>query len=345
MKNHLLTNTSESWEKLIKEFESFGGIARNIIHREGAHGLGLFPIDPNQIVQLHAPEHLLVSTNNIELREDKIYISDKSVHPKGFAEWYEKFQNEYSWGAEAQANIQNFEKNLKNLSTDILNLLEELGLLNQKKRFSSANELQNTFKRFILSRQISWKNGVVMMPIIELVNHSPNHPGWIINKQGISVMGKYSEEVLVRYSKSDPLKRFIQYGFNCKEEFGFSLNVRVIHNGKTVVVNGGGLNVNPLKPTKIRIKNNVIALYQPLIGSINNPRYPRMLFQKMFKNIDGIDSDELFEQIYTANMNSIISIIRKINTHKNKFLLELEEACLNQLEAISSHYGNKDLTY
>ena len=55
------------------------------------------------------------------------------------------------------------------------------------------------------------------------INHSPLKPSWIINEQGVTVKGTHDDEILVRYSISDPLRRFIQYGFNCDEPFGFSM--------------------------------------------------------------------------------------------------------------------------
>jgi len=330
----------QRWTKLIEGFKSFGGVASNIVQRKGRHGLGLFPIDPNQIVKLHIPKSLLVSTNNLELREGKVVIKDKSVHPEGFADWYEKFQADFSWGAEAQPNIQNFESELQNLPNNVLNHLQALGLINQKVRFSSKENLENIFERFILSRQIFWNDKCVLMPIIELVNHSPAESGFIVNDQGISIGGKYSDEVLVRYSNCDPLRRFIQYGFVCKERLGFSLNVNVVHNGKKIAVKGG-INKEPLKPASINVEQNIITINQPLLGSFDNPKYPKMLFQKTVEQVCGINSDELFEQIYRSNRLELISIIKKTVNIKGDFIIDFQESCFQQLEAISAHIGRK----
>ena len=135
MINKTPANIPENWIKLVEEFRFFGGIANNVFQREGTHGLGLFPIDPNQIVELHVPDSLLVSTDNIELYDGKVLLKDHSFHPKGFGDWYQKFQAEYSWGAEAQTNIQSFENKLENLPRNLLKLLDKAGIINQKKTF------------------------------------------------------------------------------------------------------------------------------------------------------------------------------------------------------------------
>ena len=330
-------NIAKSWIKLVEEFRSFGGIANNIFQREGAHGLGLFPIDANQIVELYAPNSLLVSTDNIELYDGKVLLKDHSVHPKGFGDWYQKFQAEYSWGAEAQTNIQRFENKLENLPSNLLKLFNTLGILNQEKRFFSSSKSQNTFERFIKTRQISKGGKLVLMPIIELVNHSPIRPAWLISEEGISVKGTHSNEVLVRYSVSDPLRRFIQYGFNCEEPTGFSLNVDVLHRGKKFKIIGG-TNPQHLKPAEMSVNHNIIIIRQPLLGSVDNPRYPRKLFKKMLNQINGINSDELFDQVYMKNRLALVMLLRELETNNNEFISQIEKACYQQIDAISKHF-------
>ena len=83
------------------------------------------------------------------------------------------------------------------------------------------------------------------MPMIELINHPPNQASWNMDDNSIAVQGQYKEEILVRYSVSDPLRRFVQYGFNCKEPLGFSLRIKLIHNDQKIIIDGG-LSKNPL---------------------------------------------------------------------------------------------------
>ena len=106
----MVSETAENrWHELIDQFRSFGGIANNVIQRQGPLGLGLFPIDPSKSIELHAPEHLLVPTENLELCGGVVRLSNGKQFPKGYPDWYERFQREYSWGAEAKTSIIEFE--------------------------------------------------------------------------------------------------------------------------------------------------------------------------------------------------------------------------------------------
>ena len=54
------------------------------------------------------------------------------------------------------------------------------------------------------------------MPMIELINHSPNQASWNMDGDSIAVQGQYKEEILVRYSVSDPLRRLFNMALIAK---------------------------------------------------------------------------------------------------------------------------------
>ena len=241
------------WNSLVEGFKSFGGIAKNLIQRKGVLGLGLFPIDTSQPVELRVPDHLLVATDNLQVLDGAVVIKDASQYPKGFSEWYEYFQAEYSWGAEARNSIKCFEDGLKSLSKPMHRMLQNLGLINIQERFPGISGEQDLFQRFIATRQINKNGRMVLMPMIELVNHSPVQSSWIMDRDSIAIAGKYDGEVLARYSVADPLHRWVQYGFNCKETLGFSLRLKLIHKGQQIIIDGN--QSKPLKACKSSIIN------------------------------------------------------------------------------------------
>ena len=241
------------WNDLVEGFRFFGGTADNLVQRKGALGLGLFPIDASQPVELRVPEHLLVATDNIDLLDGAIVLKDTSCYPKGFGEWYEYFQAEYSWGAEAKNSIQRFEEGLKSLPDSLQKKLQNVGL-NVERRLSETNDEQYLLQRFIKTRQINRNGKLVLMPMIELVNHSPFQSSWITDEDSIAIKGRYDDEILVKYSVSDPLRRWMQYGFNCKEPTGFSLHFKLRHNQQEILVHGG-LNNEITKDCILSTKN------------------------------------------------------------------------------------------
>ena len=340
MTNQSLMSRAERWNHLLEEFRGFGGVVNNVIQREGKHGLGLFPVNPSLPIELHVPSSLLVSVNNIKLQGNNIILNDKSLYPEGFGAWYERFQAEYSWGAEAQSSIQKLETDLSELPNNINESLRKLGLLNPERLTSSPANIDYIFKRFVQTRRIGIKEDLFLMPIIELINHSPFKPSWIINEQGVTVKGEHDDEILVRYSISDPLRRFIQYGFNCDEPFGFSMFTQLIHRGQKITISGI-MSQQPLKAPKVRMHADQIIINSVLLGSSDSPRYPRHLLEETLGDYPKIKSDELFDQILLVNRIKIIQLIKELNKIKTEFSAMLQEACLMQVNMISNNIGKR----
>ena len=87
-----MRDSTKDWNALLDEFRSYGGKAKNIIQKEGPLGLGLFPIDPCQPVDLRVPKSLLVPADNVELRNGAAVIKDDSAFPTGYADWFRRYQ-------------------------------------------------------------------------------------------------------------------------------------------------------------------------------------------------------------------------------------------------------------
>ena len=328
---------SERWTSLIEEFQSFGGTAINVIQREGEFGLGLFPIDPSKPVELRAPKNLLVPVDNIILKNGKIVIKNDEKFPPGYADWYERFQSDFSWGAEAKHSIQSFEEGLRSLPKDCLLLLEKFGFYVSSDRYPQGKEVDAIFQRFIKTRQINWQGNTYLMPIIELINHSPKHQSWGVSDNDIHIKGQFDGEILVRYSIADPLIRLIQYGFNCREPMCFSINQKLIHNGRTVLVRGG-INFEVTKPFEIEVKENKYILNNPILSHSLNPKLPRKIFRKSLKEYNWVDADALFEQIHMQNNMALIRILKSLLETHGSVSSQLTNACLDQLEILRHRY-------
>ena len=329
------------WNDLVEGFRRFGGTADNLIQRKGALGLGLFPIDASQPVELRVPEHLLVATDNIDLLDGAIVLKDTSCYPKGFGEWYEYFQAEYSWGAEARNSIQRFEEGLKSLPDSLRKKLQSLGL-NIKEHFPDAYTEQHVLQRFIKTRRINRNGKLVLMPMIELVNHSPFQSSWISDEDAIAVKGRYDDEILVKYSVSDPLRRWVQYGFNCKEPSGFSLSVKLLHNQQKIIVNGG-INNKIISACNIFAKHQLLIVDKPLLSSVRAPKLARTLFRESCKKYSSLNADELFDQIHSTNRLMLINIISDLQMLHGDAANQLKNACLDQIEVLSGHIGAKSV--
>ena len=311
------------------------------MQRKGAFGLGLFPIDPSKTTELFVPDKLLIETDNLEIKNNNIEIIDDANFPQGYSDWFSRYQTFYSWGAEGKENTLAVEEGLKALPDSVLIRLKRHGLYNSEVRFPEKDVEKEIFQRFISTRCIRRKGRRVIMPMIELLNHSPSAKAYDMSGDGIAVGGLHDGEVLVKYSISEPLRRFLSYGFNSPEPMAFSLSLAIPHRGRQIIVQGGG-GINPLKPCKVQQEQNKITISQPLLAASKNPKMPKTLLIQATRNLEDINCDELFDQINQRNTQILIEIIKELQEHKSEMGAKLRNACLDQLEALSHHYGQRD---
>ena len=333
--------SAADWHAFLDDFRSFGGRAENVMQRKGAFGLGLFPIDPGKPVEVFIPDELLVPVENVELQDDLLVIKDESNFPDGYGDWFRRYQKNYSWGAEGRQNILAFEQGLKDLPAAVHQLMKGVGIYNPDIRFPGEDAESEVMQRFIQTRCINREEKRVIMPIIDLVNHSPAAKPYDMSGDGIAVKGSYDGEVLVRYSLSDPFRRLIGYGFNAPEPFGFSFSFRIKHQSLFIVVQGGG-GRNPLQPCGIEIKDDRVVIKQPLLAATNSPKMPRTLMIKACRNLEGVDASELFDQIHQRNTQALVQLLRELQNLEGDTAHLLRTGCLDQLAALSHHFGQRN---
>lgn len=333
--------SASEWHAFLDEFRAFGGRAENVMQRKGAFGMGLFPIDPAKPVDLFVPDTLLVGVDNVHVIDGSLAIQNESDFPDGYGDWFRRYQATYSWGAEGRDNTQAFEEGLKALPTPVLTLMKRVGLYNADRRFPGEDPEKELLQRFIQTRCINRKQRRVIMPMIDLVNHSPAAKPYDMSGEGIAIGSIHDGEVLVKYSISDPLWRMISYGFNAPEPMGFSLSFRLKHRDRMVVVQGGGSR-QAMKPCGIELKEDRVVIQQPLLASSNTPKMPKTLFIKACRNVDGLDANELFDQIHQRNTQALVQLLRELQDVEGDTAQRLRTGCLDQLAALSHHYGQRD---
>jgi len=329
------------WHTFLDDFRAFGGRAENVMQRKGNFGLGIFPIDPSKPVDLFVPSALLVPIDNIELKDGNIVIKNDQNFPEGYSDWFKKYQEVYSWGAEGKERTLAFEKGLKALPENIQNLLKNYALYNPEVRFPEEDLDKEILQRFILTRCINYQGNTVVMPIIDLVNHAPSADPYDVKNGGVAIGGTHEGEVLVRYNLMDPIRRLINYGFNAQEPTGFSIRCRIKHQDHIVIVQGGKSD-KPMQPCKVIFEDDRFIIQQPLLGSQQRPKMPRTLFQQACSNFEAINANELFDQIQQFNRVALVKIIRELQDVDGETASQLKNSCLDQLVAQSHYYGIRE---
>ena len=336
-----LRNRTEAWNALVEEFRSYGGRVENVIQQQGPLGLGLFPIDPRQPVDLRVPQSLLVPATNVELQNGAAVIKDDSMFPSGYGDWFRRYQATYSWGAEGEISVTRFETGLKNLPNNVGELLNQLGLYRPEQRLTGKTFQESMLRRFLNSRCLGRQGQLLVMPLVELVNHSPQASNWEINPDGsVGVSGQHDGELLVKYSNSDPLQRLMGYGFNIQEPFGFSLSLKLRHRGQLVDVKGGG-GRHWFYPPTLKQENRRLQVLQPLLSCQGHPRMPLTLFLSGCQSAEQPDGHELFEKIHQANTLALVELLKRLEAVPSQIASLLRMGCLNQLTALSHHVGHR----
>ena len=332
---------AQSWNSLLKEFRHFGGRAENVIQRAGPLGLGLFPIDPSQPVELMVPKRLLVPADNVELRNGDAVIRDDSTFPDGYADWFRRYQATYSWGAEGEASVSRFETGLQQLPESVRHSLQRLNLYQPEQRLPEKDWRENILRRFLNSRCLGRKGQLMVMPIVELVNHSSLAANWETQPDGgVGISGLRKSEILVKYSNADPLQRLMGYGFNSPEPMAFSQKVQVQHKGQPVLVRGGG-GRHWFQPTGIEQQKDRLLVQQPLLGFRRGPKLPKSLFLMACRGLKNVEPTELFEQIHRANTLALVDLMRQLEGVVSETAGQLRNGCLDQLDALSNHAGHR----
>ena len=333
------------WQTFLEEFRNFGGRAENVIQRDGPLGLGLFPIDPSQPVELMVPKPLLVPAGNVELHNGDAVIHDDSAFPHGYADWFRRYQATYSWGAEGEASVTRFETGLQQLPETLRQTLQSLNLYQPQQRLPKTDWRENMLRRFLNSRCLGRQGQLLVMPIVELVNHAPSAGNWETRPDGgVGISGRRQGEILVKYSNADPLRRLMGYGFNALETMAFSLRVQLQHRRQPVLVQGGG-GRHWIQPAGIEQRDELLAVQQPLLGHREQPKLPKSLFLHACKSLTNVEPAELFDQIHRANTLALVDVLHQLEHVAGETADQLRNGCLDQLEVLSNHVGHRrDMT-
>lgn len=337
-----MSTSPYTWTRMLDDFRALGGKADNIEQRVGKFGNGIFPIDPQQPVEIAIPATLLVDADQLVLDGEDLVVSPDADVPGEVREFIARYQKHFSWGADGRKHVEQFERGLKALPEALLDRLRQLRMLNLAQRHKGTWE-EVLRSRFLNSRRINYHGRKVSMPVIELVNHSAKAPAFRIN-DGIQVRGTFADEVLVNYSPaSDALQRFLNYGFASQEPAAYCLPMPLkLNEGFRLFVgcDAGTVNiVDKLPLPKVETDEKGRRLSHLRLGSERAPRLPRTLFRKALPDLPVALADEVFDRLRSANQFELCRLLELAEGVDTPVAREFRQALINQLKALSHCYG------
>lgn len=327
-----------SWDDLISAFRALGGVADNVVQRDGPLGRGIFPIDGSRPVRVHVPKSLLVPEKEIEVREGGLRVRQAAHVPPAARAFFDAYHAFASWSGGGREEVVGFLDGIRSLPEPVASALrKELHLDFLFERPSEATLRE----RFIKNRSITSGEATVAMPMVELINHSCDGVSYD-TADGVTVSGRFDGEVLVRYNLADTYLRFVHYGFVAPERFAFSLPMGIRHQrGEFTIRQDYDINRMhgdvPVPLTSSQGK--ALTLSHVLLGDRRNPYAPRAVFQQVLQRAAGIElaeAQELFDQILLANRTQFLKVLASCEEPEGAMVRQIRRMCRLQLEALSS---------
>jgi hypothetical protein len=330
---------------MIEEFRALGGTAVNVLQRVGVYGSGLFPVDSTKPVEIHIPESLLIPAKWVREDGSDLVIDEKSGLDARSRTFFTRYQGIFSWGREGRQDALSWVNQIASLPEGVRRFLrDKLGFRVPQENPAAGSALA----RFLSTRCIRYRGEMVLMPVIELINHSPRVPGYEV-LDGIRVTGVHADEIFACYSISDSLGRFFDHGFVCDENAAFSLPF-VFHDvfGVNLAVRrqitkrqgSGGL---PFQLPTVENTAEGIVISHLLLGNEFRPRVPRSIFRRILPQFGPEKADEVFDRIRAANIRIFVDFLKEMEGHDTAGCAQLREVTRMQLSGLAGCYGVRDL--
>lgn len=190
------------WDELVGAFRELGGVAENVRLGWGPLGRGIFVCDPARPVKVHAPENLLFPVNDVEIRDGQLALKATAKVGERERLFFETYERHFGWGAGGFEECWNLQRQWSELPTDVTRYLTAMGALDDPQKRFLPPSADVCLERFVQERWFTYGGEAKLAPVVDLLNYSSYTNGFdIVN--GISVAGRFTDEVVVRYNLGD----------------------------------------------------------------------------------------------------------------------------------------------
>ncbi|HUA09447.1 MAG TPA: hypothetical protein VMA98_09245 [Candidatus Acidoferrales bacterium] len=333
------------WEELLAAFRSLGGIADNVRLGDGPFGRGIFPIDANAPARLWAPDALHVRVADIELQGRHMSVKDAGYDPR-VRSLFEAYEAHFGWGAGGYEESYAKQAAWHALPAGVVAAIRETGALARPaQRFLPPDDAL-ALSEYLASRRFLRDGEFYIVPLIDLVNHSGGVPGYVVGG-GYGVAGTFRDEVLVCYSPNDAWSIALNYGFAAPATIAYSV-------GATITLPGSmRLSIareileqtveHNLRVPTVSTSGDQILLSHLVLGIESAKDLPRAIFRTLTGRAGVSQSDYVFDAIAQYNRLQFIALLRLLRRYDGALARTLEDAVINQLEALCACIGAKTL--
>jgi hypothetical protein len=337
------------FEDLLDDFRALGGIAENVRREIGSYGPGMFPIDRAREAVLWAPETLLIPAEDLEVRGGSLVLRAASAVGSQERQFFESLHMHAGWSTCTFDELWALQQQWRGLPDDVVAFVKGMGaIVDADFRFAEPS-IGICLYQFVRSRDVSYRGNARIMPVIDIVNHSSGAPPYVMaDGPGVGVRGTFPGEILVRYNVADAWATALAYSFADASPYAYSLSLMVDLFGTQRLsilrnIGVGEIHGGLHYPVK-RIDGNTIELSHLMLGNARQPDLPRALFRKLMRDhIAERQADDVFESLARFNHSKFIEGLRILRKHDAPLVAVLEEAAIEQLDALSACVGARAL--
>lgn len=325
-----------NWEKTLENFRALGGVASNIVLRDGPYGRGIFPISSNKPVTIIVPSDLLVPQEWLLVDSiGNIIFSENCSWTYRAKQFYLDYLQDYGFTSIIRKNMLLEQDELFSLPDSVKSNLIGFGMDNYFFQKPDNQLCLDTYKR---SRRILNKNGKhVLMPILELINHDEKSKYGFKIEPNFGISGKFRDEVLVNYGfQGDAVLMHQTYGFSTLKPYAFS-GALAVNVGSRIIKIARYINLyNKIEKTnvpKISLQGNDINLSFLVIGSLNDRSSPKKIFLKLMQDI-GMPAqiaEDVFDGIVNMNRQFFKNLLKELEPLDGNVIKGLRTMSHNQL--------------
>lgn len=328
------------WEDMLAEFRALGGTAENICLKEGAHGRGLFPVDPAKPIRVHIPESLLIDVRHLQLENGRVRIRETAGLGSRVKHFLEDYQQNFAWGV-ARHNTESLLQMVHEAPLPLRQMLKSPFEMDHLLCGASEGAV---FERFFASRTLGHNGGHVVIPVIELANYG-TAAGYEY-KDGLGLSGTFPGEILVKYERIDPLDTFASWGFASSEPFALSLHVGLRSMAGSILIKRGKLVDRPDRTPffpDVSMEGDEITLSYMLLGHKKFPRMAKAIFCKIMEDAGRPNPEMAFDEIQHINRMQFHRLMELSEDAAPPLAKLLRTMARYQLEAMSHHIGTRDI--
>jgi len=287
------------------------------------------------------PEQLLVAPQWVELDETSSiriaakYHSSLSTKAVAFFEQYHQF---FGWGNGGLKSATEHQRDLQALPPQLKNFLHVLGGAEELRQKPTA---KYCLQKYFIARQIGFKSGSRLMPMVELINHDPDGLPYLVD-DGVTVTGVVKDEILARYhSHLDSFHFLINYHFATPAHIALSceVTVEVPAVGTLTIARNDHLadTFGTIRVPKITRNRAQMNLSFVEIANKQKPTQPRKTFVSLMATQDVSEavSHALFDGLIEHNQKLLKELIQACRSHPSAIVKSLEKVASFQLTTIS----------